>query len=83
MIYQFRHSKIIEGRPVLPTARVLLKSVINNRGIQHNLKPIWTGLFANLKRLGGAKWPTPNLAISGQMTMKLGKVILWVEIFTN
>ena len=27
--------------------------------------------------------PSPNLAISSQMTMKLGKDILWVEIFTN
>ena len=27
--------------------------------------------------------PPPNLAISSQMTMKLGKDILWVEIFTN
>ena len=50
------------------------------------VNPIWTGLFANLNRLrggGGAKWPPPNLAISSQMTMKRGKDILWVEIFTN
>ena len=47
------------------------------------VNPIWTGLFANLKRLGGgAKLPPPNLAISSQMTMKLGKDILSVEIFT-
>ena len=45
---------------------------------------IWTGLFANLKRPGGrAKCPSPNLAISSQMAMKLGKDILWVEISTN
>ena len=44
------------------------------------LNPIWTGLFANLKRLGGQ--PPPNFAISGQKTMKLAKGILWVEIFT-
>ena len=31
---------------------------------------IWTGLFANLKRLKGPKCP-PNFAISSQMTMKL------------
>ena len=37
--------------------------------------PIWTGL--------GAQNAPPNLAISTQMTMKLGKDILWVEIFTN
>ena len=45
----------------------------------------WTGLFANLKRLGGGGHfgPPPNLAISSQKTMKLGKGILWVEIFTN
>ena len=30
---------------------------------------------------GGAKWPSPNLASSSQMTMKRGKDILWVEIF--
>ena len=36
--------------------------------------PIWTGLFANLKRLGGAKWPPPNSAISSQMTMKLVRI---------
>ena len=49
------------------------------------LNPIWTQLFANLKRLGGgAFWlPPSNLAISSQKTMKLGKGILWVEIFTN
>ena len=48
------------------------------------LNPILTGLFANLKRLGGGgKMAPPNLAISGQMTMKLGKNILWVEILTN
>ena len=53
--------------------------------------PIWTGLFANLKRLGWrAKCsppppppPPPNLAISSQMTMKVGKDIIWVEIFKN
>ena len=47
--------------------------------------PVWTGLFANLKRLGGGgqNGPPPNLAISRQMTMKLGKDILWVEILTN
>ena len=27
--------------------------------------------------------PPPNLAISSQMTMKLSKDILWVEIITN
>ena len=50
-----------------------------------NLKraPIRTGLFADLKRLWGPKWPPPNLTVSGQMTMKLGKDILWVEIFAN
>ena len=48
-----------------------------------NFNPIWAGLFANLKRLGGHFGPPPNLAISSQMTMKLSKGILWVEIFTN
>ena len=47
-----------------------------------SFNPIWTGLFAYLKRLGG-KIPPHNLAIASQMTMKLGKVILRVEIFTN
>ena len=50
------------------------------------INPIWTGLFANLKKLGGGggkKALPPNLAISSQMTMKLGKDILSVEIFTN
>ena len=33
---------------------------------------------------GGAKCPLPsNLVSSSQMTIKLGKDILWVEIFTN
>ena len=48
--------------------------------------PIWTGLFANPKRLGGGEGKMaqpPNLAISSQMTMKLGKGILWIEIFSN
>ena len=31
---------------------------------------------------GGAKWLSPNLAISSQMTMKL-EIYLWVKIFTN
>ena len=43
---------------------------------------VWTGLFANLKRLT-LIGSSPNLAISSQMTMKLGSDILWVEIFTN
>ena len=40
------------------------------------INPIYTGLFANLKRLGGGNIPPPKLAISIQMTMKLGKNIL-------
>ena len=32
---------------------------------------------------GGQNGTPPNLAFSSQMTMKLGKGILWVEIFTN
>ena len=32
---------------------------------------------------GGGKMPPPNLAFSSQMTMKVGKDILWVEIVTN
>ena len=49
------------------------------------LNPIWTGLFANLKRLGGGAFCSPplNFAISSQKMMKLGKSILWVEVFTN
>ena len=41
-----------------------------------NFNPIWTGPFANLKRLGGRggkMQPPSSLAISSQMTMKLGK----------
>ena len=52
--------------------------------VNNVLNPIWTGLFANLKRLGGGGGrQNRNLAISGQMTMKLGKDIQWVEIFSN
>ena len=48
------------------------------------INPIWTGLFANLKRLRGQNAPhLPNLAISSYITMKIGRGILWVEIFTN
>ena len=49
------------------------------------INPIWTGLFANLKRLwgGGQNASPPNLAISSQKTIKLCKDILWVEIFSN
>ena len=32
---------------------------------------------------GGGILPPPNLAISSQKTMKLGKGIPWVESFTN
>ena len=44
---------------------------MSNGGI---FNPIWTGLFANLKRLRGAILPPPplNLTISSQKTMKLG-----------
>ena len=50
-----------------------------------NLRPIWNGLFSNLKRLGGGEQsgPPPYLAISRQMTMKLSKNVLWVAIFTT
>ena len=60
-------------------------SNVYNLDISKHVNPIWTGLFANLKRLGGhfAPLPHPNLVISSQKTMKLGKGILWVDIFTN
>ena len=47
------------------------------------LNPIWTGLFANLKRLGEGQLPPPppNLAISNQMTMKLGKDIMGRNLY--
>ena len=45
--------------------------------------PTWTGRFANLKRLGGGGNAPPNLAISSQLTMKLGKDMLWLEIFIS
>ena len=35
------------------------------------------------KTRGGHFGPRHNMAISSQMTMKLGEDILWVEIFTN
>ena len=49
--------------------------VIKNKSAKH----IWTGLFANLKRLKGN---LPNLAISSQMTMKLPGDMLLVKIFS-
>ena len=49
--------------------------------------PIWTGLLANLKRLGaggrGKMVFSLNWAILSQMTVKLSRNILRVEIFTN
>ena len=46
-----------------------------------DFNPIWTGLFENLKRLR-AKCPLPPiLAISSQMTMKLGRAICTIKIF--
>ena len=62
-----------------------LQSAILPKVFQGKFNPIWAGLFANLKRLGGggAKWPPSDLAISSQMTMKFGRDILRVEIFTN
>ena len=61
---------------------------VNNKNYKNIpcLYSIWTGLFANLKKIGGRGGGNelpPNLAISCQMTIKLGKDILWVEIFTN
>ena len=50
---------------------------------------VWARLFGKHKNAGwgggggGTKWPPLNLVISSQMTMKLGKDILWLEIFTN
>ena len=50
----------------------------------HLFNPIWTGHFDNLKRPGEGQFGPPlNLAISSQITMKLGKDILWVETVTN
>ena len=70
----FDESILLKGQSTVKSVKVF-ESIFN---------PIWTGLFANLKRLGGAfAPPPPNLAISSQKTMKLGKGILWVEIFTN
>ena len=44
----------------------------------------WAFCQPNLKRLGGGHFgPPPNLAISSQITITLGKDILWVQIFTN
>ena len=39
--------------------------------------------FCQHKKTWGAKYPPPNLAISSQMTMKLGKGMLCVGVFTN
>ena len=54
--------------------------------MEAELNTIWTGLLCQPEKTGeggvGFGAP-PNLAISSQMTMKLGKDILWVEIFTN
>ena len=35
------------------------------------------------KTEGGGIFPPPNLAVSSQMAMRLGKNILWVEIFRD
>ena len=41
-------------------------------------------VFCQPKKTEGPKGPPSlNLDISSQMTMKLGKDILWAEIFTN
>ena len=47
------------------------------------INPTWTELSANLKDWGAKMLPPPNLAISSQMTMKLGRDILWIKILTN
>ena len=39
--------------------------------------------FGNLKRRREGNSPPPNLTVSSQMTMKHGRDILWIEIFTN
>ena len=46
-----------------------------------SLDPIWTGLFPKVKGLGKIKCPPPpppNLPISGQMMIKLGRDTLRV-----
>ena len=52
--------------------------IMMSKRVDRDLNHICTGLFPNLKRLGGS-----HLAISCQMTMELGKDIPWVEICTN
>ena len=47
------------------------------------LNLIWTGLLPTENDWGGGQMPPPNLTILSQMTMKLAKDILCVEIFTN
>ena len=54
------------------------KLIITVKNCDHRsniVQPYLDWAFANLKRLGG-KMPPPNLAISSQMTVKLGKDIL-------
>ena len=43
--------------------------VLIERGEFNRLNPIWTGLFAILKRLGGILVLPPTLAVSNQKTM--------------
>ena len=68
--------------PTCSKLTTLLIQVLNIN-MRVSFYPIWTGLVANLKRPETFLLPPPNLAISSQMTMKLGKDILWVGIFTN
>ena len=41
------------------------------------------GFFCQPIKTGGQNAPPPDFSISSQMTMKLGKDILWGEIFVN
>ena len=62
----------------------LFNSEKSSLSAEHVAKPYLDWAFSNLKRLGGGSDPLPpNFAISSQMTMKLAKDILLVQIFTT
>ena len=81
----YRRSGCVQRKPVkLSFSKKHLIPQNNGFSIAVALQPYldWAS-FCQHKKTGGQNGPLPNFSISSQMTIKLGKDILWGEIFVN
>ena len=67
------------------TAKLYSASKLHSDIFCFTFSPILDWAFCQPGKTGGGGQndPSPNLAVSSQITVKLGKGIPWVEIFTN